>query len=79
MLHVPLENLSLDRGTVLNFAALVSSSIVDTISKATGSMSSSALMCGFLHWKIMCATCIMPLVLCCSLLLQINVTADGFL
>lgn len=46
---------SLDRGTFI-FPALVSSIRMDTISIAAGRMSSSAIVCGFLHFAILYAT-----------------------
>ena len=44
------------RGTVFIVTALVSLIIMDTISIAAGSMSSSAIVCGFLHSAILYAT-----------------------
>ena len=49
MSHIRHATVSLERGITFSFEALVSSSIIDTISKAAGSMRSSAIVCGFLH------------------------------
>ncbi len=56
MLHIRLATVSFDRGIAFNFAALVSSSIIDTMSSAAGRMSCSAIVCVFLDCAILYAT-----------------------
>ena len=55
MSHMPLATVSLGMGTAYNFSALVSSVVMDTISIAAGSTSSSAIMYGFLYFAILYA------------------------
>ena len=54
--YPPLQIVLFESGTVLGFCAAKSPIIVETKSMAAGNISSSAIVCGFLRFAILCAT-----------------------